>query len=112
MASTGSAYLAALPGQLLRLGICLAILAALHFTKFLVIEPKLRYTILGVLIASALTPVRFSSLASGLGFLIVGGVSYWQAGWTLVTIACGVLGAWSMINAVNDLRRTSASRAS
>jgi len=100
-----STYLAALPGQLVRMGIYLAIVAGLHFSGYLVIEPMLRWTVVGVIVVSAFVPRRFSSLASAVGFLAIGVVSYLNVGWGLVTVLCAVFGGWSLIDAARDLRR-------
>lgn len=106
MAESRSGYLAALPGQLVRMGIYLAILAGLHFTGYLVIRPTLRWTLVAIIIIAAFVPRQFSSLASGVGFLVVAGVAYFGVGsFDLLTVLCIVFGVWSLIDAVSDLRR-------
>lgn len=97
-------YARALPGQFVRMAIYLGIIAALHFTGVLVLSPTLRWTLVGVIIVCAFVPPRFSSLASGVGFLAVGSVAYFHYGSTLMGIICGVLGAWSLTEAFRTLR--------
>lgn len=105
MALSRILYLAALPGQLLRMGIYLAIIAALHFTGFLVIRPTLRWTLVTIIVVAAFVPKRFSSLASGIGFLIVAGVAYAGVGRAdLLTILCLVFGIWSLIDGILEIR--------
>lgn len=99
-----ASYHRALPGQLARMAIYLGILAALHLTGLLVLSPALRWTLVGIIITSAFVPPRFSSLASGIGFLAVGGVAYFHYGSTLMGIVCGVLGAWNLTEAARTLR--------
>ncbi|MCE7974343.1 MAG: hypothetical protein DYG92_08495 [Leptolyngbya sp. PLA1] len=99
-----ASYAKALPGQLARMALYLGLIALLHLTGLLVLSPVLRWTLVGVIVASALVPPRFSSLASGLGFLGVGGVAYFHYGSTLVGVICGVLGAWSLTEAFRALR--------
>lgn len=97
MPGFGETYLKALPGQLLRMVLYLAIIAGLHFTRVLVLDAPLRWTLVGVIVAAALVPPRFSEIATGVGFLIVGWVGYYHYGNTLVGVLCGVFGAWSLV---------------
>jgi len=102
--SQHSTYSKALPGQLARMALFLGIIAALHFTALLILSPVLRWTLVGVIVASAFVPPRLSSLASGVGFLAVGGVAYFHYGSTLMGVICGVLGVWNLTEAFRALR--------
>jgi hypothetical protein len=97
-------YVKALPGQLARMAIYLGIVAALHLTGVLVLSPVLRWTLVGVIVASAWVPPQFSALASGVGFLAVGGVAYFHYGSTLIGVICRVLGVWLLTEAFRTLR--------
>ncbi|MFZ2873617.1 MAG: hypothetical protein WAZ94_03955 [Phycisphaerales bacterium] len=99
-----STYSRALPGQLARMAIFLGIIAALHSTGLLILSPVLRWTLVGIIIAAAFVPPRFSSLASGIGFLAVGGVAYFHYGSSLMGVICGALGAWNLTEAFRALR--------
>ncbi|CAG1008290.1 hypothetical protein PHYC_03545 [Phycisphaerales bacterium] len=104
MSDAGSMYLKALPGQLIRMGIYLAILAVLHFMQWLILMPAIRWTLVGLIVVSAFVPVRFSGIASGVGFLIVAGVSWFGYRQQLVAGLCAVFGVWSLVEGVREFR--------
>lgn len=104
MSDSGSRYVKTLPGQLIRMGIYLAILAALHFSGWLILMPAIRWTLVAIIVVGAFVPPRFAGIASGVGFLIVAGVSWFGYGQQLVTVLCVVFGVWSLVEGVREFR--------
>lgn len=97
-------YREALPGQLGRAGLYLAVLFAAHFL-LLHLRPGILWTLVAVIAVSAFVPPRFNELASAAGFLIVAGVAYFSYGQALVAAVCAVFGVLSLATGVRDLSR-------
>lgn len=103
MATTHPDYLHALPGQLLRMAIYLAVLGAAHWF-WLGLKPPILWTLVGVIVACAFVPARFAPFASGAGFLIVGGVAYFVYAHALVGALCAFFGCLSLFDGYRALK--------
>ncbi len=104
MGDSGSMYLKQLPLQLGKAGLYLAIIAGLHYSQLLIMMPTLRWTLVGVIVIGGFVPVRFADLASGIGFLAVGGVGYFHYNDQLIGLLCGVFGVMSLASGIRALR--------
>lgn len=104
MNENGSRYLQDLPRQLLYMVFTLAAVLGVHYSGLLRLDATLFWTIIAVVVGSAFVPAAYRELASSIGFLVIGGVSYFHFGSKLMGVLGAVFGIWSLVSFVRSLR--------
>jgi len=97
-------YAAGIKRRLPTMLISLAILGVAWY--LLKLDVVITGAIATVIVVSALVPVRYSNLVSGLGLLAIAGVSYFHYGSQTIATLFGLIGLVEVGMGINDLRRS------